>query len=135
MVSGTRGLLVPAHLVRHLNSLSTIGLRELLRRSPGGRVPAELANLLHVMQVYEIVQQEATSANGSEFAVSDTVENASEDAGWVTSAQAARSLECSARWVTQELRTGRLPGRRVGRQWLIRSQDLTAYRQRSRRNT
>ncbi len=39
-------------------------------------------------------------------------------------ADAADVIGCSERWLTEQLRSGRFPGRKVGRQWRMTDEDV-----------
>ena len=43
--------------------------------------------------------------------------------------KAARILGKSEQWVTTLLREGKLPGQRVGQRWVLRREDVEAYKQ------
>lgn len=45
----------------------------------------------------------------------------------LTPADVAKRLKKSEPWVTAEARSGRLPGRKVGRTWRFTDADVTAY--------
>jgi excisionase family DNA binding protein len=49
------------------------------------------------------------------------------DEPWLTPAQVAARLQVSLDTVLRQLRTGALPGGRIGRQWRIRPADLETY--------
>jgi excisionase family DNA binding protein len=50
-----------------------------------------------------------------------------QDDRWLTPSQVADYLQVSLDTVMRQLRTGALPGGRIGRQWRIRPADLEAY--------
>jgi Helix-turn-helix domain len=43
--------------------------------------------------------------------------------------QAAAALHCSERWLTDNLRAGRFPAKKIGRKWVLSDDDITAILQ------
>ncbi|ASR86788.1 excise [Mycobacterium phage Findley] len=41
-------------------------------------------------------------------------------------ADVARRIPCSERWLTEQIRAGRIPGRKVGRHWRMTEADIEA---------
>ncbi|QFP94834.1 excise [Mycobacterium phage Marshawn] len=41
-------------------------------------------------------------------------------------ADVARRIPCSERWLTEQVRAGRLPGRKIGRHWRMTQADIEA---------
>ncbi|AHB79579.1 excise [Mycobacterium phage Validus] len=41
-------------------------------------------------------------------------------------ADVARRIPCSERWLTEQVRAGRIPGRKVGRSWRMTQADIDA---------
>lgn len=40
--------------------------------------------------------------------------------------QAAARIPCSERWLAQNLRSGRFPGKKIGRKWMLSDDDISA---------
>ncbi len=43
--------------------------------------------------------------------------------------QAAAKLHCSERWLADNLRSGRFPGKKIGRKWVLSADDIAAILQ------
>jgi len=43
--------------------------------------------------------------------------------------QAATELRCSERWLADQLRAGRFPGKKIGRRWVLGDDDITGILQ------
>jgi hypothetical protein len=43
--------------------------------------------------------------------------------------QAAESIPCKGRWLADGLRSGRFPGKKVGRKWMLSDDDIAAILQ------
>ena len=43
--------------------------------------------------------------------------------------QAAAKLHCSERWLADNLRAGRFPGKKIGRKWVLSADDIAAILQ------
>ncbi|MGZ4530434.1 MAG: hypothetical protein ACXVYA_12600, partial [Mycobacterium sp.] len=43
--------------------------------------------------------------------------------------QAAESIPCKERWLADGLRSGRFPGKKVGRKWMLSDDDIAAILQ------
>jgi hypothetical protein len=41
-------------------------------------------------------------------------------------AQAAAAIPCTERWLADGLRSGRFPGRKIARKWMLSDQDIAA---------
>jgi excisionase family DNA binding protein len=65
----------------------------------------------------------ASSACGTEPAGSSTL-----DGKVIATVEAASRLQCTVRYVRKLCETGRLPARRLGRDWLITEHHLNEYR-------
>ena len=40
--------------------------------------------------------------------------------------QAAAELQCSERWLAENLRAGRFPAKKIGRKWMLGNDDISA---------
>ena len=49
--------------------------------------------------------------------------------------EAAPLFPCSPRWLTEQLRSGRLPGRKIGRKWRLTDDDIREGLDRLRKQT
>jgi excisionase family DNA binding protein len=49
--------------------------------------------------------------------------------------EAAPLFPCSSRWLTEQLRSGRLPGRKIGRNWRLTEDDIHEALDRLRKQT
>jgi excisionase family DNA binding protein len=53
--------------------------------------------------------------------------------GYISTAEAARIIDCNDSRVRQLLRAGKLEGERVGRDWLVKKSSAEAYRDSERK--
>lgn len=116
-------VVVPEDLAGPLARLIDRGLREAIRSSGGAGLQPRLVALLTELAAADLRSldrdQAATSASGSDGAVSATL---------VSVSTAAERLECSTRWARHLAASGRLRARQIGREWLIEEQSLEELR-------
>lgn len=101
---------VPAELAGEVLRLITLGLTERVRRD-GGTVSPQARALLRALHRADQGVEQAGSAIGTATAVPATVE--------VSVGDVAADMGASREYVRRLCRAGVLPGRRVGRLWLI----------------
>lgn len=110
-------VIVPARLSGWVRDLVLERLAEIRRAGRGGNLAADVLDLIDSLG--------RASDNGSEQPHLEKLESSQ----ILSVGDAAEILECEPRTVRLALQEGRIPGSRIGaRNWIIRKQDLDAYR-------
>ncbi|GHH38202.1 hypothetical protein GCM10018773_15800 [Streptomyces candidus] len=121
LVGGDGAVLVPARLVSTVFAATTLYLADQTRTN-GGALTPEARSFLRALhgaaQGAVPVPDEPTSPRGSEVG----------DGDMVGAHEVASVLQCSRRWATHLLSSGRLDAWRVGRDWVTTRRDLDRYR-------
>jgi excisionase family DNA binding protein len=117
-------VVVPARVAEAMIRLLTLGVTE--GRLKGIPVNTDMVVVLDALQRAAMAEDAVGSDLGT--MVGDPVSVVVADVPLVTAGQAAERLGCTARAITKAIENGKLLGRKVGHQWLIREQDFDTYR-------
>ncbi|XAS66548.1 helix-turn-helix domain-containing protein [Micrococcaceae bacterium Sec5.7] len=120
-------VVVPGEIADGLLRLLVLGVTTASQRNAGGRPSPAVLEVLHALNMAAVKADEApVSVNGPSIGEMGIIEVHSKY--WKSSAEAAGLLQCTERSVRRACVAGKLPARKVGRQWLISEEDLDTYR-------
>lgn len=118
-------VVVPGGVAEAMLRLLVLGVTAAARRDAGGRPAVRVLEVLHALNAAAVKEAEM-SANGRDY--SGSVKLGVSGGSWLSCAEVAALLQCTGRTVRRACEAGRLPARKVGRQWLVSETALDTYR-------
>lgn len=118
-------VVVPAAIADAVVRLLVLGLTQAHHTNAGGRVSAQMVDVLHALNVAAIKDSEM-SARGRDYSTSGIIEVSGEKL--LTSREVSALLALTERQVRRLCEQGKLPAQKLGQHWLISETDLDTYR-------
>lgn len=118
-------VVIPSRLTPWVRSLLEAALGDVRRAGRGGNLGADVLETLDALQLAGMSDKGRLT---STFETIEVVGNGDVSGEILTSAQAAQILECTERTVRRHVQEGRLPGRKLGHDWLIDSKGFDEFR-------